>query len=133
MEADEYRLSQSLINLLNNAIKFSPYNSTITISIRRISEKEFAVPPHAFAEHLKDGPYIFISVSDQGNGIEEAKLRKVFERYYQAENINTRSAQGTGLGLNIVRNIVELHSGAVWAESDGRGKGASFVMLLPER
>jgi PAS domain S-box-containing protein len=132
MEADEYRLSQSLINLLNNAIKFSPYNSTITISLARIDEKKYAVPPHAFTSQLKEGPYVFISVSDQGNGIDEDKLRKVFERYYQAENINTRSAQGTGLGLNIVKNIVELHGGAVWAESRGRGTGATFVILLPE-
>jgi PAS domain S-box-containing protein len=133
IEADEYRLSQSLINLLNNAIKFSPYNSTITINVRRIDEKSYPVPSHAFISQLKEGPYVFISVTDQGTGIEAEKLRKVFERYYQAENINTRSAQGTGLGLNIVKNIVELHGGAVWAESRGRGTGAAFVMLLPER
>ena len=133
IDADEYRISQSLINLLNNAIKFSPFNSTITINTFRIGEKQYPVPPHAFTVKLREGPYVLIRVTDQGAGIEASKLRKVFERFYQAENINTRSAQGTGLGLNIVRNIVELHGGAVWAESDGRGKGASFVMLLPER
>ena len=133
IKADEYRLSQSLINLLNNAIKFSPSNSTITITLKEVQDAPELMPAHAFRGQLGEGPYVFISVSDQGAGIDPDKLRKVFERYYQAENINTRTAQGTGLGLNIVKNIIELHGGAVWAESGGRGAGATFVMLLPER
>jgi PAS domain S-box-containing protein len=133
IKADEYRISQSLINLLNNAIKFSPYNSTITITLKQVQDARELIPAHAFRGQLGEGPYVLISVSDQGAGIDPDKLRKVFERYYQAENINTRTAQGTGLGLNIVKNIIELHGGAVWAESGGRGAGATFVMLLPER
>jgi PAS domain S-box-containing protein len=132
-DVDDYRVSQSLINLLNNAIKFSPFESTITIKIKRLDGAASACPAYADTSHLKKGPHIFISVNDQGSGIENDKLLKIFERYYQVENINTRSAQGTGLGLNIVKNIVDLHGGAVWAESQGKGRGSTFVMLIPER
>jgi PAS domain S-box-containing protein len=132
-DVDDYRISQSLINLLNNAIKFSPFESTITITLKQVTNASDVIPAYAVSSGLKTGPYIYLSVNDQGMGIETDKLQKIFERFYQVENINTRTVQGTGLGLNIVSNIVTLHNGIVWAESDGKGKGSTFIILIPER
>jgi PAS domain S-box-containing protein len=130
-EVDAYRLAQSITNLLNNSIKFSPALSTISIHAGQIESLSGKIPPHADISQLGGGPYIMISVTDQGAGIESGNLEKVFERFYQVENINTRTVQGTGLGLNIVKNIIELHGGSVWVESEGKNCGSTFKMVFP--
>jgi len=129
---DEYRISQSVVNLISNAIKFSPFSSTVTIESKSISGEAGEIPEYADISHLSEGPYVYISVTDKGSGIDEENIKKLFTKFYQVENINTRSAQGTGLGLNIVKNIVNLHGGAVWVQSKGKGTGSTFVMLLPK-
>lgn len=132
IRADEYRVSQALINLINNSIKFSPEESSIDIIIEKEFIKNISIPAHVSKKDLTTGRYAVIRVKDSGPGLTADNLTKIFDRFYQVENINTRTAQGTGLGLNIVRNIVNLHGGAVWAESQGIGHGASFVIILPE-
>jgi PAS domain S-box-containing protein len=130
---DEYRISQSVVNLINNAIKFSPFSSTLTVEVQPASESRAGVPAYADLSQLSaTGPYVRISITDQGAGIDGEDIKKLFTKFYQIENINTRSAQGTGLGLNIVKNIINLHGGAVWVESQGKGKGSTFVILLPK-
>jgi|GEM_PF-1030706 PAS domain S-box-containing protein len=130
---DEYRISQSVVNLINNAIKFSPFSSTLTIEVNPASGNKAGIPEYADLSQLAAaGPYIRISITDQGAGIEGDDIKKLFTKFYQIENINTRSAQGTGLGLNIVKNIINLHGGAVWVESQGKGKGSTFVILIPK-
>jgi PAS domain S-box-containing protein len=131
ISADDYRISQAIINLINNAVKFSTAGSKIIVKIERKKISDIQLPPYADKSALTSGSYALIKVIDHGPGLENDKLVRVFDRYYQVENINTRSAQGTGLGLNIVKNIVELHGGAVWAESSGIGQGSTFVMLIP--
>jgi signal transduction histidine kinase len=108
---DQHRLRQIVWNLLSNAIKFTPEGGRVEI-------------------RLKQGASFFeVSVMDTGRGIEPELLPHVFERFRQADN--ARSHGGLGLGLAIVRHLVELHGGTVEAASGGKGKGATFTIKLP--
>ncbi|HYR28445.1 MAG TPA: PAS domain S-box protein [Thermoanaerobaculia bacterium] len=111
--ADGTRLQQVIWNLLTNAVKFTPRVGQISVSARRTTS------------HAQ------ISVTDTGEGIEPAFLPHVFEQFRQAENPSTRVHGGLGLGLSIVRYLVEAHGGIVTAESAGRGKGATFTVTIP--
>ena len=113
VEGDPVRLEQVICNLLHNAIKYTPRGGTISISCG--SEREHAV----------------IRVKDTGVGISEDMLGKVFEPFTQVESSRKRSEGGLGLGLPLVRSLVELHGGTVAAHSRGRGQGSEFVVCLP--
>ncbi len=113
--ADHERLRQVLWNLLSNAIKFSKAKDRVVI---RVEARDSSIE---------------IIVSDTGAGIEPAFLPFVFERFRQADGATTRRFGGLGLGLAIVRHIVELHGGEVSAESEGLGHGARFRVVLPAR
>jgi signal transduction histidine kinase/ActR/RegA family two-component response regulator len=117
-EADEVcgdpaRLQQVIWNLLTNALKFTPEGGTVHVRVRR------------------EGGNVVTAVSDNGGGIDPAFLPHVFERFRQADGSTTRRHAGLGLGLSIVRQLVELHGGTVSAESDGPGLGATFTVTLP--
>ena len=113
IRADPHRLEQAIWNLLSNAVKFTPAHGHVRV--------ETAV---------NDGE-IELVVSDNGEGIAPELLTQVFERFRQADASPTRSHAGLGIGLAIVRHIVELHGGTVRAESAGRGSGALFRVRLP--
>jgi CheY-like chemotaxis protein len=108
------RLQQVIWNLLSNAIKFSSYDSQIVFALR------------AAATGFE------LRISDSGVGIDRAFLPLVFEPFRQADASSTRTRAGLGLGLSIVKRIVELHGGRVVAESPGVGLGATFIVRLPE-
>ena len=110
---DPDRLQQVVWNLLSNAIKFTPAEGSIEIAVERTSG------------HVK------IRVSDTGKGISPDFLAHVFDRFRQADSSTTRSHGGLGIGLAIVRHIVEMHGGTVSAASAGPGLGATFVVNLP--
>jgi signal transduction histidine kinase len=110
---DPDRLAQVAWNLLSNAIKFTPAGGRVSIRVHRV-----------------DGE-VHIVVSDSGGGISPEFLPHVFERFRQQEAGSTRRFGGLGLGLAIVRHIVELHGGSVHAESAGEGRGATFRVRLP--
>ena len=110
---DPARLQQIVWNLLSNAVKFTPRGGHARIGLRR------------------DESQIAISVTDTGMGINPEFLPHVFERFRQADSSSTRSHSGLGLGLAIVRHMVELHGGVVHAESEGAGHGATFTVKLP--
>jgi signal transduction histidine kinase/ActR/RegA family two-component response regulator len=110
---DPARLQQAVWNLLSNAVKFTPEGGRVTIRFKPI------------------GGSVEIEVSDTGVGISPDFLPHLFERFRQAESSSTRVHGGLGLGLSIVRHIVEAHGGTVQAASDGRGRGATFRILLP--
>jgi CheY-like chemotaxis protein len=112
---DSDRLQQIVWNLVSNAIKFTPRNGTVNVRLERADS-------HAV-----------ISVSDTGMGISPKFLPLVFDRFRQADSSSTRQQGGLGLGLAIVRHLVELHGGRVHAYSEGVGKGATFVVELPLR
>jgi PAS domain S-box-containing protein len=110
---DPARLQQIVWNLLSNAIKFTPKGGRVQVRLERINS------------------HIEIAVSDTGAGIKPEFLPHVFERFRQADQKTTRQHGGLGLGLAIVRHLVELHGGAVGAESAGEGRGATFIVKLP--
>jgi len=115
VRGDADRLQQVVWNLLSNAIKFTPGGGVVTVRLRRV-EGDGAVD---------------LLVSDTGIGIEASFLPHVFERFRQAETGTTRPYGGLGLGLAIVRHLVELHGGSVIAESAGVARGATFRVRLP--
>jgi PAS domain S-box-containing protein len=113
MDADPRRLQQVFWNLLSNAVKFTPEGGRVDVSI-------------AAASHL-----VSVVVRDSGIGIDPEFLPRLFTRFEQADQSTTRAFDGLGLGLAIVRHLVELHGGRVRAESDGPGTGATFTVTLP--
>ena len=131
LNIDEYRISQAVINILGNSLKFVNEGSEITVGIKHLALEDISFPGYADREKLKKGRYISISVSDRGIGIDAENIPKLFSRFYQVEDINTRKHQGAGLGLAITREIIMAHNGTVWAESEGKDKGSVFYMILP--
>lgn len=112
---DEDRLQQVVWNLLTNAVKFTPSGGRVSVRAARV------------------GTQVEITVADSGAGIAAEFLPHVFERFRQADATTTRAHGGLGLGLAIVRHLVEMHGGTVRAESDGPGRGATFTVTLPVR
>lgn len=112
IEADKYKISQVVYNLLNNAIKFTNEGS-ITISVKRKDDK------------VENKKAIVVSVKDTGKGIDSEMLPRLFTRFA------TKSFSGTGLGLFVSKYIVEAHGGEIWAENNVEGKGATFSFTLP--
>ncbi len=110
---DPDRLQQVVWNLVSNAVKFTPQCGRIDVRLR------------------KEGSCLSLSVTDDGKGIEPEFLPHVFERFRQADSTSTRAHGGLGLGLAIVRHLVELHGGSVQAESAGLGHGSTFTVRLP--
>lgn len=110
---DPTRLQQVIWNLLSNAIKFTPLGGQVSISMKRA------------------GSHFEIVVTDTGEGIQQDFLPYVFDRFRQADAKTTRRHGGLGLGLAIVRHLVEMHGGTVSAESPGEGQGATFKVRLP--
>jgi signal transduction histidine kinase/ActR/RegA family two-component response regulator len=113
VNGDEARLQQVVWNLLSNAVKFTPEGGSVTVRVETV------------------GQTARISVSDTGIGIDSKFLPAVFDRFTQADTSTTRTHQGLGLGLAIVRHLVELHGGRVEAHSRGPGQGATFIIELP--
>jgi PAS domain S-box-containing protein len=113
VRGDPDRLRQVVLNLLTNAVKFTPAGGHVELSVQRALGTARVI------------------VRDTGQGIPPEFLPHVFDRFRQADAGMTRSHGGLGLGLAIVRELVELHGGRVWAESDGEGKGATFTVELP--
>ncbi|HWE04525.1 MAG TPA: ATP-binding protein [Tepidisphaeraceae bacterium] len=113
VSGDPSRLQQVFWNLLSNSVKFSPRGSRVQVLLERVNS------------HLE------VSVIDSGEGIKPEFLPHVFERFRQADGSTTRKHGGLGLGLSIVKQLVELHGGQARAKSPGEGKGATFTVILP--
>ena len=129
--ADEQRIHQVLNNLLSNAIKFTKEGGNIEISTK-ITDSKDIVCPECFENEIKklNGKYVQVCVKDEGIGIEQENLAKIFDQFKQIESSLSREVGGTGLGLPIVRKILDAHNGAIWAESQ-LGVGSSFYFVLP--
>lgn len=112
---DGDRLQQVVWNILSNAIKFTPPKGQVSIRLSR-------------GEHFAE-----LAVTDTGKGISPEFLPHIFERFRQADASTTRNFGGIGLGLSLVRHLIEMHGGTVRAESEGEGRGATFTISLPIR
>ena len=125
---DANRLQQVIWNLLSNAVKFTPENGRVEISLSLVTGH----PSFASADEQKPRTnYAQITVTDTGKGISPEFLPHVFDYFRQEDGTTTRRFGGLGLGLAIVRQLVELHGGTVWAESPGPNLGATFTIRLP--
>ena len=113
LNVDANRLRQVVWNLLSNAIKFTPAGGEVSVRVSR------------------DDTFVYITVTDTGQGLAPDQLPYVFNRFWQADAAPTRTVGGMGLGLAIVRHLVEAHAGAVRAESEGVGRGSRFTVSLP--
>jgi PAS domain S-box-containing protein len=113
VSGDAARLRQVVWNLLTNAVKFTPEGGRVEVRVERADS------------------HVRIKVSDTGEGIDPEFLPYVFDRFRQADASTTRKRGGLGLGLAIVRHLVELHAGTMSAESEGLGRGAIFTVILP--
>ena len=122
VQADAERVRQILSNLLSNATKCSPVKSTIEISASIAHETE--------GERGETTRYLKISVQDSGGGIAPQDQARVFDRFYRAERALINGLGETGVGLAIVKSLVEAHGGRIWVESD-MGVGSTFSFLLP--
>lgn len=114
--ADEDKLDQVLTNLLNNAIKYSPNGGAITVHAK-----------------LEDEDHLLVGIEDQGMGIPKEHLAKVFDKFHRVNNEDNRKIYGTGLGLYLVKHLVEhVHMGKIWVESEV-GKGSTFLFRIPTK
>lgn len=112
VQGDAARLRQAILNILDNAITYT-HEGGVTVRL------------------LADAKGMRLSISDTGIGIHAEDQRKLFEKFYRAENAKVHNPQGNGMGMYIARKIIEAHGGTVWAESAGRGKGSTFNLWLP--
>jgi PAS domain S-box-containing protein len=113
LRGDAGRLQQVFWNLLTNAVKFTPSGGRIDVVMERVNS------------------HVEVSVEDSGSGIKPEFLAFVFDRFRQADSSTTRRHGGLGLGLSIVKHLVELHGGSVRVKSAGEGKGSTFIVALP--
>ncbi|MDH5201537.1 MAG: cell wall metabolism sensor histidine kinase WalK, partial [Candidatus Bathyarchaeota archaeon] len=110
---DRDKIDQVLTNLLSNAIKYSPDGGTITVHVREVSDK------------------VAVSVTDQGIGIPEEQIGRLFDRFHRVDTRDSRKQYGTGIGLYLVKHLVEAHQGEVSVQSKP-GEGSTFTFVLPK-
>ncbi|WP_298498323.1 hybrid sensor histidine kinase/response regulator transcription factor [uncultured Algibacter sp.] len=124
--ADRSMLEKIIFNLLSNAIKITPNGGSINVEVR-LKEDKVLMP---LVNDLETIEVVEIIISDSGPGIDEEQVNKIFERFYQVENLNNTYYGGTGIGLEVVKNFVHLHKGEIKVNSE-LGKGTSFKIYLP--
>ncbi len=116
IRTDERSIKQIMYNLLSNAVKFTPAGGSISVTAHRVFNPACGVQ---------------ISVADTGIGMEPGDLKRIFKPFEQVETSTSRKYQGTGLGLSLSKNLVELHNGGIWAQSGGRNKGSTICFVIP--
>lgn len=111
---DRSRMDMALVNVLNNAVRFTPDNGTISVDTEIRNQRE-----------------VWITIKDSGIGIPKDQLERIFDRFVQVEDHMTRTNGGLGIGLSIAQALVEAHGGRIWANSPGLNQGATFTIALP--
>jgi len=115
VRGDTEELRVAVTNLLDNAVKYSQQEINIAVEVKTVDDKR-----------------VVVSVKDRGAGVSRSDLRRIFGRFYRAQNRSVGKVKGTGLGLFIVESIVTKHGGKVFAESEGEGHGSTFTIELPK-
>lgn len=122
-------IRQIMLNLLDNAIKFTPDGGSVFVKARKVRSQESGVSNEEHLSSEPAGDFIEISVADSGIGISEEDRGKLFQPFQQLDSALTRKYKGTGLGLSICKRLVELHGGKIWIEGlEGGGSRFSFVI-----
>ncbi|PYT17200.1 MAG: two-component sensor histidine kinase [Acidobacteria bacterium] len=111
---DPDEVHAAVSNLIDNAVKYSGREVKVTVETASV-----------------DGKYVTVRVKDEGAGIAKTELKQIFKRFYRAPGPLATRVKGTGLGLFIVRSVAKRHGGRAWAESEGPGRGSTFVLQLP--
>ena len=131
-DGDQMRVWQLLMNLISNAIKFTPEEGSIWVEARVLAHR-----PHFFREELYRESCmtealvpVELTVRDNGVGIPQEAIPKIFERFYQVDSSNTRKYGGTGLGLALVKSILEAHGNPIQVSSV-LGEGTTFTIVVP--
>jgi signal transduction histidine kinase len=136
VQCDEDRIVQVIVNLLGNAVKFSPEGGTVWVQLEAVSEIPKTVPEVWHGKVPDPGPdesFGLLSITDSGPGIADADKTRVFEKFHQVKKGGKVAGQGVGLGLAICRTIVLAHQGAVWVEDNPEGGSRFFLLLSPGR
>jgi signal transduction histidine kinase len=126
--ADERKIKQVVYNLLSNAVKFTPAGGEVRLAAAIQPAEQMSGCPISMQGHDK---WLSVLVADTGIGLDAKDLERIFNPFEQVEGSTSRKYQGTGLGLTLTRKMVELHSGSIWAESAGSGKGSTFRFVIP--
>jgi len=113
VRADADKLRRAIQNLIDNAIKYSPAESGITVAVQAVQNE------------------LCIAVRDQGIGVAEEEREHIFDRFHRVDTSLSRTTPGVGLGLFIVKAIIDAHGGRTWVESPGPGQGSTFIIALP--
>jgi signal transduction histidine kinase len=144
--ADERLIKQVLYNLLGNAVKFTPEQGRISLIAEQTdcyfssAKRKDDTQQYYFIDfkapdpqnpNIKKQRCLKVSVKDSGIGIAPEYLGHVFNRFDQVENSTNRQFEGTGLGLALAKNFIELHGGRIWAESEGDSQGSTFSFVIP--
>lgn len=139
--ADERMIRQILYNLLSNAIKFTPEGGSIKLSTRYLTRSNnhwltkkgevLSLPVINDDEKMNHKHLVKISVADTGIGLKKKDMKLIFKPFVQVDGSKSRRYQGTGLGLSLTKQFVELHNGNIWVESEGKDKGCTFHFVIP--
>jgi signal transduction histidine kinase len=128
VRADARRFNQILSNLLSNAVKYTPRGGKIALNAREVG---IEAVPEALREGLKPAArYALVDVRDSGVGIAREEQERIFDRFYRTENPLKVEAGGTGLGLSLVRPLIQLFGGRIWVDST-TGEGSTFSFVVP--
>jgi signal transduction histidine kinase len=144
VRVDEVKIKQILYNLLSNAVKFTPDGGQVSLKARIVEHwvqpglrrgdsdgVRIIAEPAEGTNGKKRRRCVELAVADSGIGIKPEDQERVFDRFEQVDGSTSRRFEGTGLGLALTKNLVELHGGIIWVESKGEGKGATFRVALP--
>ncbi len=126
-DIDAEKMTEVLDNIISNAIKYSPRETRISVSVKQTTDSHKQLE----SSLQNANGYVLIAVKDEGLGLSADDIKKMFGKFQRLSALPTGNESSTGLGLSIVKQLVELHGGIVWAESDGKGKGSTFFIELP--
>jgi signal transduction histidine kinase len=141
IQADERMVRQIIYNLLSNAIKFTPEGGTIKLSAHHLTRAnnhwltkkgEMLYLPSLYGHELMNHKHLVkFSVADTGIGLKTDDMKLIFKPFIQVDGSKSRRYQGTGLGLSLTKQFVELHKGSIWVDSEGEDKGSTFHFVIP--